>query len=122
VAQSDGRSRYDAFTISFRKKYSNHFQLNAHYTLSRALAWFGQISDFGVQPQNPFNKFDAAENFGHTGEDERHRFVVSGVFDLKWGFQLSPIVQLCIGSSLQHFSPDASTGAGGDINRDGRAQ
>ena len=118
VAQSDGRSRYDAFTISFRKRYSNHFQLNAHYTLSRALAWFGQISDFGVQPQNPFNKFDAAENFGHTGEDERHRFVVSGVFDLKWGFQLSPILQL---SSARPFSifPDASTGAGGDINRDG---
>src|SRR5204863_3924179 len=26
VAQSDGRSRYDALTISFRKRYSNHFQ------------------------------------------------------------------------------------------------
>ena len=82
------------------------------------MAWFGQISDFGVQPQNPFNKFDAAENFGHTGEDERHRFVVSGVFDLKWGFQLSPILQL---SSARPYSifPDASTGARGDINRDG---
>jgi len=118
VAQSDGRSRYDAFTVSFRRRYSNHFQLNAHYTLSRALAWFGQISDFGVQPQNPFNKFDAAENFGHTGEDERHRFVVSGVFDLKWGFQLSPILQL---SSARPYSifPDPSTGGAGDINRDG---
>lgn len=118
VAQSDGRSRYDAFTVSFRRRYSNHFQLNAHYTLSRAVAWFGQISDFGVQPQNPFNKFDAAENFGNTGEDERHRFVVSGVFDLRWGFQISPILQL---SSARPFSifPDPSTGAGGDINRDG---
>ncbi|HXI90572.1 MAG TPA: TonB-dependent receptor [Blastocatellia bacterium] len=118
VAQSDGRSRYDAFTVSFRRRYSNHFQLNAHYTLSRGLAWFGQISDFGVQPQNPFNKFDAAENFGHTGEDERHRFVVSGVFDLKWGFQLSPIVQLASARPYSIF-PDPSTGAGGDINRDG---
>jgi hypothetical protein len=118
VAQSDGRSRYDAFTVSFRRRYSKHFQLNAHYTLSRAVAWFGQISDFGVQPQNPFNKFDAAENFGKTGEDERHRFVVSGVFDLPWGFQLSPIVQL---SSARPYSifPDPGTGGGGDINRDG---
>jgi len=118
VAQSDGRSRYDAFTVSFRRRYSNHFQLNAHYTLSRAVAWFGQISDFGVQPQNPFDKFNAAENFGKTGEDERHRFVVSGVFDLRWGFQISPILQL---SSARPYSifPDPSTGAGGDINRDG---
>ena len=118
VAQSDGRSRYDAFTVSFRRRYSNHFQLNAHYTLSRALAWFGQISDFGVQPQNPFNKFDAAENFGHTGEDERHRFVVSGVFDLPWGFQLSPILQL---GSARPYSilPSPNNASGGDINRDG---
>ncbi|HEY9231547.1 MAG TPA: hypothetical protein VIS78_05355, partial [Blastocatellia bacterium] len=118
VAQSDGRSRYDAFTVSFRRRYANHFLLNAHYTLSRGLAWFGQISDFGVQPQNPFDKFNAAENFGHTGEDERHRFVVSGVIDLPWGFQLSPIVQL---ASARPYSilPNPSTGAGGDINRDG---
>jgi len=118
VAQSDGRSRYDAFTISFRRRYSNHFQLNAHYTLSRALAWFGQISDFGVQPQNPFDKFDPKADFGHTGEDERHRFVVSGVFDLRWGFQLSPILQLASARPYSIF-PDPGTGAGGDINRDG---
>jgi hypothetical protein len=118
VAQSDGRSRYDAFTVSFRRRYSNHFQLNAHYTLSRGLAWFGIISDFGLQPQNPFNKFDAAADFGHTAEDERHRFVVSGVFDLPWGFQLSPILQV---SSARPYSifPDPGSGAGGDINRDG---
>jgi hypothetical protein len=118
VAQSDGRSRYDAFTVSFRRRYSNHFLLNAHYTLARAKAWFGQISDFGVQPQNPFDKFNPAENFGYTGEDERHRFVVSAVIDLPWGFQLSPIVQA---SSARPYSifPDPGSGAGGDINRDG---
>jgi hypothetical protein len=118
VAQSDGRSRYDAFTVSFRRRYSKHFQLNAHYTLSRGLAWFGQASDFGVQPQNPFNKFDPNTDFGHTGEDERHRFVVSGVFDLPWGFQLSPILQL---SSARPYSifPNPATGGAGDINHDG---
>jgi hypothetical protein len=118
VAQSDGRSRYDAFTVSFRRRYSNHFQLNAHYTLSRAVAWFGIISDFGLQPQNAFDKFDAAADFGNTGEDERHRFVVSGIFDLKWGFQISPILQL---SSARPYSifPNPASGAGGDINRDG---
>ena len=121
MAQSDGRSRYDAFTVSFRRRYSNHFLLNAHYTLSRSKAWFGIISDFGLQPQNPFNKFDAASDFGYPSEDERHRFVVSGVIDLPWGFQLSPIVQL---SSARPYSisPDPGTingGTVGDINRDG---
>ncbi|MEN3333919.1 MAG: hypothetical protein V7641_3284 [Blastocatellia bacterium] len=118
VAQSDGRSRYDAFTVSFTKRYSHNFLLNAHYTLARALAWFGIISDFGLQPQNAFNKFDAASDFGHPGEDERHRFVVSGVFNLPKGFELSPILQL---SSARPYSilPDPGSGGAGDINRDG---
>jgi outer membrane receptor protein involved in Fe transport len=117
VAQSDGRSRYDAFTVSFKKRYANRYQLNAHYTLARAVAWFGTIADFGLQPINPFNKFDPAANFGYTPEDERHRFVLSGVFDLPWGFQVSPILQL---ASARPYSIFPSCGAC-DINKDGVA-
>ncbi|MGH9881012.1 MAG: TonB-dependent receptor domain-containing protein, partial [Pyrinomonadaceae bacterium] len=73
VAQSDGRSRYDAFTASFKRRYANRYQLNAHYTLSKSQAWFGATQDFGLQPQNLFDKWDPI-NFGPTGEDERHRF------------------------------------------------
>ncbi|HEX5731634.1 MAG TPA: TonB-dependent receptor [Blastocatellia bacterium] len=117
VAQSDGRSRYDAFTISFKKRYANRFQLNSHYTLSRAVAWFGTIADFGLQPINPFNKFDPDANFGYTPEDERHRFVLSGVIDMPWGFQVSPILQL---ASARPFSILPFCGLC-DINRDGVA-
>ena len=118
VAQSDGRSRYDAFTVAFKKRYSHKFLLNAHYTLARARAWFGIISDFGLQPQNPFNKFDRAAEYGPPGEDERHRFVVSGVFDLPWNLQLSPILQLASARPYSIF-PDPGSGGAGDINRDG---
>jgi hypothetical protein len=114
VAQSDGRSRYDAFTVSFKKRYANRFQLNSHYTLSRAVAWFGTIADFGLQPINPFNKFDPEANFGNTPEDERHRFVLSGVFDLPWGFQVSPILQL---ASARPYSILPSCVC--DLNKDG---
>jgi len=118
VIQSDGRSRYDALTVSLKKVYSNSFQLNAHYTLSRAVAWFGRIADFEVHPQNPFKKFDAQADFGYPGEDERHRFVLAGVFDLPRGFQISPILQLASGRPYGVI-PDPGSGAGGDINRDG---
>ncbi len=93
VAQSDGRSRYDAFTASFKKRYADKYQLNMHYTLAKSQAWFGATQDFGLQPQNLFVKFDPI-NFGPTNEDERHRFVVSGIFDLPHGFQVAPIFQL----------------------------
>jgi hypothetical protein len=113
VAQSDGRSRYDAFTASFKKRYSNKFQLNMHYTLSKSQGWFGISQDFGLQAQNVFVKFDPI-NFGPTGEDERHRFVASGIFDLPWGFQVAPILQLASARPYSIF-PDC----GCDINKDG---
>jgi Carboxypeptidase regulatory-like domain/TonB dependent receptor len=113
VAQSDGRSRYDAFTAAFKKRYSNKFQLNAHYTLAKSQGWFSASQDFGFLPQNQFVKFDPV-NFGPTSEDERHRFVLSGIFDLPWDFQVAPILQL---ASARPYSilPDC----GCDINRDG---
>lgn len=114
VAQSDGRSRYDAFTVSFRKRYAHRYQLNAHYTLSKAVAWFGQTGDFGNVAQNQFFKFDPVADFGPTDADERHRFVVSGIFDLKWGFQVSPIFQA---SSPRRWSVFPSCLC--DINVDG---
>lgn len=113
VAQSDGRSRYDAFTVAFRKRYANKFLFNAHYTLAKSQGWFGGSQSFQLTAQNQFDKFDPLADFGPTGEDERHRFVVSGVFDLPWAFQISPVIQL---SSARPFSvvPGAV-----DINRDG---
>ena len=114
VAQSDGRSRYDAFTVSFRKRYANKYQLNAHYTLAKSQAWFGLASDFGNQAQNVFDKWDPI-NFGPTDADERHRFVISGIFDLPWDFQIAPIFQV---ASARPFSILPTCGVC-DINRDG---
>jgi carboxypeptidase family protein/TonB-dependent receptor-like protein len=116
VAQSSSRSVYDAMTIAYKKRYSNHFQLNAHYTLSRSNAWFGVTGDFGLQPINPFDQFDRSANYGPTDADERHRFVVSGIFDLPWGFQLAPIFQA---ASARPYSILPSCVC--DINKDGVA-
>jgi hypothetical protein len=113
VAQSDGRSRYDAFTASVKKRYADKYQLNAHYTLAKSQAWFGATQDFGFQPQNLFVKFDPI-NFGPTNEDERHRFVISGIFDLPYGFQVAPIFQMASARPYSIFPACLC-----DINRDG---
>jgi hypothetical protein len=114
VAQSDGRSRYDAFTVAFKRRYANKYQLNAHYTLSKGVAWFGQTGDFGNVAQNQFFKFDPLADFGPTDADERHRFVISGIFDLPYGFQVAPIFQAASPRSWSVF-PDCVC----DINKDG---
>ena len=101
------------FGASFKKRYANKYQLNAHYTLAKSQAWFGATADFGLQPQNLFEKFDPI-NFGPTNEDERHRFVISGIFDLPWDFQVAPIFQLASARPYSIFPACLC-----DINRDG---
>ena len=93
MAQSDSRSRYDAFTAAFKKRYADKFQLNAHYTLAKSQAWFGATADFGLQPQNLFVKFDPI-NFGPTAKTNGIALSLSGIFDLPWDFQVAPIFQL----------------------------
>lgn len=119
LAQSDSRSRYDAFTVAFRKRYADRFQFNAHYTLAKSQGWFNGAGDFGISPQNPFNKFDPEADFGPTGEDERHRFVVSAVWDLPAGFQISPVLQLASARPFSILPAGTSGGSTPDLNRDG---
>lgn len=123
-ASSVNRSRYDGFTIGITKRYSGSdkfkYQYGIHYTLSRTLA-YGSPSlgasrnDFGNTFDNPFNFFRPID-LGRTGEDARHRFVVNGIVDLPYGFQVSSIIQAESARPFPVFN-DAS----GDTNGDGRA-
>jgi hypothetical protein len=63
-----------------------------------------------VTPETQFRP----EEFGDTRIDERHRFVASGVFDLPWKIQVSPIIQL---ASARPYS--LNTGL--DLDGDGRS-
>jgi hypothetical protein len=89
---SIGRSRYDAMNLSYRKRLSRNFTINASYVLSRGLAYNGQAAAFGNGPTDELNWF-APHDFGPTPADERHRIFISGVFNLPWKFQFSPIMQ-----------------------------
>ncbi len=92
-AASVGRSRYDGLNISYRRRMSRHFSLNTNYVLSRALAYNGHAASFGNRATDVDDLF-AAHDLGPTPNDERHRWVVSGIFQLPRGFQIAPIMQL----------------------------
>ena len=62
-------------------------------------------------PINPDQPFGPGE-WGPTLTDERHRFVVSGVFNLAWGIQASPVFQA---GSARPYNLTAGT----DLNKDG---
>jgi hypothetical protein len=90
--ESIGRSRYDGMNVSFRRRLSNHFSINTSYVLSKAVAYKGNAAAFRNRPSDPRDPFNPID-FGPVPNDERHRFVFSGVFEAPWGIQLAPVFQ-----------------------------
>src|SRR5277367_1596078 len=95
VFRSDNRSSYNGLSIHLQGNVSRHFNLIANYTLSKAQTWgcvLGELFDYvnGVcDPSNPFGPGD----YGPSGEDVRHRFVLAGTLHLPGGFELSTVTQ-----------------------------
>lgn len=88
-----GRSRYDGLNVALRRRMAKRLSFNALYTLSEGWAYNGNAASYSntvTDPRFPLQPSD----FGPVPNDERHRLVLSGVFDLPWGFQIAPIMQL----------------------------
>ena len=95
VFKSDNRSSYNALMIHLQGNMTSRFNLIANYTLSRAQTWgclLGELFDYvnGVcDPLHPFGSGD----YGPSGEDVTHRFVLAGTLHLPGGFELTTLTQ-----------------------------
>jgi carboxypeptidase family protein len=95
VFRSDNRSSYNALMLDVQGNLARRFSLVAHYTLAHAQTWgcvLGELFDYvnGVcQPRNAF----APGDYGPSGEDVRHRFVLAGKLDVPGGFELTTLSQ-----------------------------
>jgi outer membrane receptor protein involved in Fe transport len=95
VFRSDNRSSFDSLAIVLQGSVTQRFNLIAHYTLASAKTWgctLGELFDYvnGVcDPLNPFGPGD----YGPSGEDIRHRFVVGGMFHAPGGIEISTLTQ-----------------------------
>ncbi len=102
VFESDNRSSYNGLMLHLQGN-MRRFNLVAHYQLSKAQTWgclLGELFDYvdGVckqQPPNPplLNAFGPGD-YGPSGEDVRHRFVLAGTVHLPGGFELSTVNQV----------------------------
>jgi len=120
---SFGETWYKGATLAFNKRFSNKFQFLASYTLSKAednstdfqSAFIVQNDGQGRDPNNPKGLpigFNANSERGLSNQDQKHRLVVSGLYQLPAQFQLSSIVTFASG---RPFTPLA----GVDLNGDG---
>jgi hypothetical protein len=105
VFESDNRSSYNGLMLHLQGN-TRRFNLVANYTLSKAQTWgcvLGELFDYvdGVcQVPSGFNYPNAGQldafgpgDYGPSGEDVRHRFVLAGTVHLPGGFELSTVNQ-----------------------------
>jgi hypothetical protein len=102
VFESDNRSSYNALMLHLQGN-MRQFNLVANYTLSKAQTWgclLGELFDYvdGVCKQQPpnaplLNAFGPGD-YGPSGENVTHRFVLAGIFHLPGGFEVSTINQV----------------------------
>ncbi len=92
LVESSSVSEYDAVILTLNKRFSNNFQFQANYTL----AYNDSLEDnerdaTTIHPSVPDNLM---ADYGRSSLDIRHSFVLNGVYELPWDFQLSGILNL----------------------------
>lgn len=105
--ESSVKTKYDGLLISFEKRWSRHYQFRASYTLSKM---FNYANDDQIPFSNgPIDPNNLQLEYGPTPNDQRHRFVFSGVLDLPKGFRLAPILTMASGVPMDILLPDGSS-------------
>jgi outer membrane receptor protein involved in Fe transport len=101
--ESSVRTKYDGLLLSLEKRFARNYQFRASYTLAKAFNFANDDQiPFSNGPINPLNLY---QEYGPTPNDQRHRFTFSGVWDLPYGINLSPIVTLASGVPMDILAP-----------------
>jgi hypothetical protein len=96
VFRSDNRSSYKALAVHLQGNVARRLNLVANYTLSSAKTWgcqIGELFDYVNGVCDPFNAF-APGDYGPSGEDVRHRFVLAGTVHAPAGFDVTVLSQV----------------------------
>jgi hypothetical protein len=105
--ESSAETDYTALLVELERRFSSGFGLRAAYTLSssRNYANDDQIP-FGSGPIDPD---DLRREYGPAANDQRHRFVASGVVELGARVQLSALWTLASGVPMDILMPSGQT-------------
>jgi len=115
-----GRSAYHALQTSITKRFSNRWQGAATYTLSRL--YNADTHPFsGLEPV-PFDTArDLGGEWGISADDQRHRMVLNGIWQVGHGFQVSALHFFAAGIRLAHTYGGDARGTGANFSQRLRA-
>ncbi len=95
VFHSDNRSSYNGLLLHLQGSIGHRANFIANYTFSKAQTWgcvLGELFDYVNGVCNPLNAFGTGD-YGPSGEDVRHRFVLAGTLKAPAGFAISGLTQ-----------------------------
>ncbi len=112
VTSSSAKSLYRGFTAGVRKRFSDHFQMEANYVLSKDL-------DDDSNERDPFtdrifDHNDFKKDYSLSDRDIRHKFNFFTYSELPAAFQLSTRIQA---RSAQPITPSPRVQGGVDLGR-----
>ncbi len=111
VFHSDNRSSYNALMLHLQGQVARKLTLVANYTFAKAQTWgcvLGELFDYVNGVCNPLDPFGAGD-YGPSGEDVRHRFVLVGTWRAPMGVEVSTLTQ---GESARPFTITTADGSG----------
>jgi Carboxypeptidase regulatory-like domain len=91
VTTSRGKSNYHGLTVGLRKRFSNHYQLEGNYVLSRDKDDDSNERDPFLDRAFDFN--DLSKDYALSDRDIRHKFNFYGYYQIPRGFELNTRVQ-----------------------------
>lgn len=122
--ESSSNSSYNALWATATKRLSRNIQFNASYTWSKSID-YNSLNSQGIVVQDSYN---LRGDRGLSDYDARHRFVISGLYELPWrgnrlkeGWQIGTIVQVQSGNPINILAgnplaiPNTTIAAGAGI-------
>ncbi len=109
VVTNEGSSVYNGMQVNLNKRFSNKFSLLASYTLSHTINTVEPDAPGG--DPNDFNLLGRPER-ATSLLDQRHRLVVSGYYQMPFGFTTGGVTTLASGRPF-------NVTVGSDVNGDG---
>lgn len=103
--ETSGIYKQQLFVVSTNMRLNPRFSLNANYTFGKS------DGDTDGQFSFPAQSYDLTNEFGRASTDIRHRFLLTGNFETRWGVTFSPLV---VGQSGAPFNIIT----GNDFNND----
>jgi outer membrane receptor protein involved in Fe transport len=105
--ESSAKTYYNGLLMSLERRFAKRYGFRASYTLSKS-------ENYANDDQIPFSAGPIDSNnlrreLGPAPNDQRHRFVAAGTFDLGWGLRLSPIMTFASGVPMDILLPDGSS-------------